>query len=321
MGLLNEVGTALGFAANRVWKLASIDRQGDQEHEFAAQFTAEGLTEDVGAKLGQEQPLGSEQPGIHLISNDSNTIKFRAKIFRTSPVEGLVFDALADPVGTAFGGGNPAFGSVKLQIDKLKSFSQKDAELGRLERFLFTWGVEMAFEVLVHSVGGIRYDELRSDGTIRGASFEITMEKIKQRKDLENSDISLAAQIKTTLGIVTTVAGAASSLGAFGDESFVDIPGGSPHRVTKRVVAKAGDTFESIARREYGNATLGEVLRRAQPELLDLKAGDTVKLIRRAEALQIALTPQSIALRDRPENFALVEGFLALRGKKAAVVA
>lgn len=327
MGLVNEIGQAFGFASNKVWHLKSIDNPSDDAKNFAAQFTAEGLQHDLGARVGQEDTLGSEQPGIHYVNDQAETIRFRAKIYRTSPVQSDVADALSNPISAIFGGGpQGSSASVKSQIEKLKSFCRKDENLGRLERFMFTWGVELKYEILVLTVGGVKYDDIRSDGTIRGASFDLVLQIVKAVSNAEDGGISLAAGIKTAFGVITTSAGALSSVGGFGgigngiqDGLSVFIPGGSPHRVVKRVQAKSADTFESIARDQWGNAMLGEVLRRSQPEKLDLKEGDIVKMIRREEAFQISLTPQSVALRDRAENRALLEGFLGLRGKKAIV--
>ena len=69
---------------------------------------------------------------------------------------------------------------------------------------------------------------------------------------------------------------------------------------------------------------LGDVLRRAQPDKLDLvTTGNTetkIITIKRNEILQIAVTPQAIPLQSSTENKALLDEFLALRGSPATLI-
>ena len=326
MGLVSEIGTAFGFSNNKVWKLTSNDGTGNQ---FIGQFIAENLTENVGARIGEAISVGNQNPALHWISGDVETITFNARIFRTSPVKGAVFDALSNPVGTGFnvlgGSGGPAIAnaSVRDEIEKLKKFTRPNEEFGRLERFVFTYGTEMEFLVFVQSVGGIVYDEIRSDGTIRGCTFQMQLKKIDPANlatKQGDPGVSLAAGLKTAFGIITTVAGGVAAVNKLNRGKLINIPGGSLHTVTKTVKIKQGMTFESIARKEYGNPLLGDVLRRAQPDKADLKPGDTILLVKKEEIVQIPVTPQSVALRDTAENKLLLQGYLNLRGKKAALI-
>lgn len=320
MGLISQIGIATGFSNNKVWKLTSDDGLSTQ---FVGQFIAENLEENVGARIGDAISVGNQNPALHWISGDIETVNFQARIFRTSAIQGEVFNALSNPVGTAFGAlggtGGPVVSTASVldEIDKLKNFTRPNARLGRLERFLFTYGTEIEFLVFVQSVGGIKYDEIRSDGTIRGATFQIQLKKISPANLAESAGVSLAAGLKAAFGILTTVAGAGSALNR---AKLINIPGGSLHTTGKTVQVKTGMTFESIARAEYGNPLLGDILRRAQPEKADLKAGDKIILVKREEIVQIQVTPQSVALRDAPENKLLQEIFLNLRGRKAALV-
>ena len=82
---------------------------------------------------------------------------------------------------------------------------------------------------------------------------------------------------------------------------------------------KEGQTFESIASLEYGNALLGDILRRSQPEIANIKAGDKVNLVEPAEIIQIPVTQQSISLRNTQENLSLRELKLLKRNRPTTI--
>ena len=131
---------------------------------------------------------------------------------------------------------------------------------------------------------------------------------------LTNASTSLATQIKTAIGVVAGVAGIAALV-----KSKINISGGSLHTIDRTIVAKQGDIFETIAKREYGNALLGDILRRAQPEKANLKTGDTVILVDPTEINAIEITPQATALKDTQVNAELREEFLELRNRKTTI--
>lgn len=323
MPIVGDLGVALGFANNKVWRLTSLD---DSKLSFTGQFPAENLTENVGVRQNETTAPGQSTPLIQFGSGEVETITFRARVFRTSPVSGSAFDALSNPVGTAFaalqGNAGPLIGngSVKDQIELLKRFSRKDEALGRNHRCILTIGTEMEFEVFCRSIGGIAYDDIRSDGTIRGASFDIQFTKIKPENLSQQAGVSTAAKIKTALGIVTTVAGGISAITASRRDKLINIPGGSLHRIDKFIKVRQGDTYEKVAAREYGNALLGVTLRIAQPDKIDLKEGDEIITVNKREIVQIPVEPKSVALREGVEQRTLLEEYLAARGKPTSIV-
>ena len=323
MSLLADVGIAAGFTNNKVWRLSSLD---DPNNAFTGQFAAENLTENIGQNQQETTTLGQQVPLIQYSSGQVETISFRARIFRTSPISGSAFDALSNPVGTAFsalsGNAGPLVSnsSVKDQIEKLKSFARKNDELGRSERFLLQIGTEMEFEVFVKTPGGISYDEIRSDGTIRGASFNMQFTKIKQENLSTEAGVSTAAKIKAVAGVITTIAGGISAINSSRRDKLIDIPFGSLHTIDKEVTIKQGDTYEKIARKEYGNPQLGVILRRAQPSKLNLNPGDKIVTIKQREIVQLDDSPTAVALRRNVETETLLDEYLSARGKPSTVI-
>ena len=88
----------------------------------------------------------------------------------------------------------------------------------------------------------------------------------------------------------------------------------------KEIIVKQGETFEHIAQKHYGDAHVGDILRRAHynKPLNEIKSsletGDVVDLVADDEIFGIAVTPQSIALKD---NEALAGKIIAdLHGKE-----
>ena len=330
MPLAGDLGIAAGFASNKAWRITSLD---DPSMTFTGQFPAENVQESVGTRQSETVAPQQSTPLIQFGSGDTEPIRFRARIFRTSPVASSLGDALANPVGAVIGAldGQQAApltsnGSVKDQIELLKKFARKEIDnaspaFGRQHRCLLQIGTEFSYEVFCRSPGGISYDDIRSDGTIRGASFEMEFIKIKPANLSEQAGVSTAAKVKTVVGVVTTVAGGMSAILSTRRDKLVNIPGGSLHRIDKFLVAKAGDTYEKVAAKEYGNPMLGVTLRNAQPDKLDLKANDKFFTVNRREILQIPIEPRAVPLREGVETKALLDAFLALRGKASSAVA
>ena len=132
------------------------------------------------------------------------------------------------------------------------------------------------------------------------------------QKDLEHVSNSITDGALTTL--ISGIAGIALQV-----KAKIDIPGGSLHTIDRTRFARQGETFEQIAAQEYGNPILGDILRRVQPDKADLKTGDEVLLIDPDEINTVDVTPQSIALKNTPENNALREEFFDLRKRTTKI--
>jgi len=291
MGFLNVVGELFGFSSTKAWSLSGDDAK-FSDLTFEGQFTAENYREAGGGQsLGEASSINKEAPAFQYLNNDGETVTFQSRFYATD-----------------------SFKNVKQQIELLRSFKKRDPDLKRPPKFLFTYGSETQFTCFVLNVD-FSYDELRSDGSIRGVIASVTLQKLEQTlQGSEAAATSIAAKIKAAAGIVAGAAGIVAQV-----KKRINIPGGSLHTIDRTKFIKSGDTFEGVAQQEYGNALLGDVLRRVQPGKANLKAGDNIILVEPTEINTIEITPQAIALKDTQVNAELREEFLGLRNRKTTI--
>ena len=297
-GLLGDtaLGEFLGVSTKNVWRLKMKDLD---EQEFKGQFLAENLTENVGARISSSGTLNQDKTDNKYLGGSDETITFTTRIWASHSIK-----------------------NVKKSVDLLKSFTKWHPQLKRSPIFTFNAGTEVQALVFVKSVGGIVYDRPRSDGSIRGATFSVQLTVIEDIESKANS-MSIAALVKSGLGIVSAAQGLLSGgLGAFGK---INIPGGSLHTKGKEIIVKQGETFEHIAQKHYGDAHVGDILRRAHynKPLNEIKSsletGDVVDLIADDEIFGIAVTPQSIAFKNNKENIDNIKNQFELRGSSKTV--
>ena len=291
MSFTDVVGELFGFSSNKAWTLTGDDAK-NYDLEFQGQFAAQGFSEKGGdASLGEASTINKAAPNFQFLNNSGESVSFTARFYATD-----------------------SFKNVKQQIEALRGFKKRDPDLKRPPKFLFTYGTEIQFTCFVRKVD-FAYDDLRSDGSIRGVIATITLQKLDQTlQGTEAAATSLASQIKFVAGVVAGAAGIFSQL-----KSKINIPGGSLHTIDRVREVHQGDTFERIAQQEYGDALLGDVLRRTQPAKADLKTGDTIFLVEPTEIHTIDVTPQSVPLKATQENNQLREDFLALRNRKTTI--
>jgi hypothetical protein len=148
-------------------------------------------------------------------------------------------------------------------------------------------------QCFVRSLGGVQYDEIRSDGSIRGVTLQISL-------------------VRYTPFRVIRVAT-------------------SPIEQTPVHVAKAGESYEMIAYRRWGDPMLGVPLRQSNPrfpmskrapkDYADLRPGDEVKLIDRKFLTAVPFKPQCHVFDD--DNHISADNrrfFFNLRGVKSGVM-
>lgn len=287
MGVFDVAGELFGFSDAKGWQLEGIDN--GFGITFKGDFLAENQTETIGSVLGESSSINTASPNFQWLHGEAEPFSFTARLFAST-----------------------AFQNVKQQVELLKSFARRDEKLKRAPQFVYTSGTEIGFSCFVRGVRFL-YDELRSDGTLRGAVVSITLQKIADTVT-EEAGSSLAGKIKSAAGIIAGAAGIISNI-----RSRKNVPGASPHTINRTIITKQGDTFEKLAAREYGNALKGDILRRAQPDKVDFKPNTVIDLLDRTEVIQIVVTPQSIALKDTPENLALRELKLAARNRPTSI--
>jgi hypothetical protein len=151
----------------------------------------------------------------------------------------------------------------------------KDDELGRPALYEFTWG-ELHDIVVLTDVGGARYTSMRPDGSLRSATFSLSF------RHYEKFDLALTD------------------------------PNARQHDTFYRTV-KQGDTWESLAKMRYGDALLGDLLRRLNPGAPFLKAGTTAKLLDPERFQDAVVTPASIPLARSADGINMRRDLFAKR--------
>ena len=288
MAILDVINKLATGNQAKGWSLVGQDKA-IANLEFKGQFIAEGMNEKLGSKLGESNTLNKQKPNHKWLSGNAETFSFTARLF-------------AQHNGV----------TIKQQYELLKSFTRRNKVLKRAPIFLFIAGTELGFTCFVHSIN-ILIGELREDGSLRDIVFDIELLEIDDVLT-KSSVSSLVDQIKFAAGTVSGVASIAKKIG-----ESIEIPGFSPHTVSRIRVAKGGDTLESIAADEYGSALQGDIIRKSQPEFATLRAGDKIKLIDVDEMSQLRVTQSSIQLKNTTENLALREEFLELRNRTTTI--
>lgn len=241
------------------WSLVSLDKGTKLE----GQFEPQNLTENVGGVWASEGTIGLDQPILQFIRGEQETISCDVKIWAKH--HGLF----------GFGKGD----NISETRDKIRDLARRDSDLGRPHIYLFSVGEEFSQQVVVKSVGGIRYDRMRpKDGSLRGVLFHLEMLRY--------------VEYDTTSLLSANVA-----------ESLV-------------IPAKDGDDYEGIAQRMYGDARLGEVLRRRNPDKRVIVVGDLIHIppANRVRS-ELSLTPASLFLKDAPAQASVFNDVLALRSQ------
>lgn len=248
------MGFADLFIQDVKWTLVSLD----DGTEIEGQFQAQNVRENVSGAWAQQGTLGLDQPILQFVRGELETIQFNVKVFARH--QGLLGLAGAAGVG-GIGAGIDAE-NIRATVDQIKNLARKDPDLGRPHVWVFAIGEEFSQQIVVQSVGGIRYDRFRpSDGSLRGVLFSMTLWRYEPFVPPE-----------------TTTVVAESLVTSF----------------------KTGETYEHVAKRVHGDPLLGEALRRRNPDNRIPQEGDLVHVpsarILRLESLP--LIPQSIPLKE-----------------------
>lgn len=148
---------------------------------------------------------------------------------------------------------------VMVKAEKLKKWAKRDELLGRPPILIFTAGAgDVAQRSKITSIGSLRYDALGIFGEVKGASFALNL----SRYIPYNIEAAATAPPETRY-----------------------------HR------ARTGDFYELLAKREYGNALLGVLIRNRHPHQWRVEEGDIVRLPSFEAIADEPVRPTSVALR------------------------
>lgn len=239
------------------WKLVRVD---DPKDFVEGQFQAEDFVRNVENTYARINLLKRE-PGLAFVGQASRTFSFRATFWNESSL-------------SEFGGISAAFDVTKLvktivggkqktpteKLRKLLKFMEKDPKTDEPPLLHFSWGNgDLRWDCRLESLGGIKYDDLWSDGSIKGVSC----------------DLRLVAEPPAV------------------DISPVD-PSAPIHLSHYKPVA-AGETYESMALAEYGNPLFGTALRQENTVAFPVP-GDVVRMPNKDYFVRKGLEPRDYCL-------------------------
>ena len=282
----NTVGRG-GFGKG--WSLQNKD---NPRQLIRGQFVPQDYVENAGAKIPDVSTVNNDEPFPVWVGGEGETSSFTARIFRADPL---------------------LSGSVREDVETLKKATKKDPKLFRAPLFTFVWGEEIAYDCFVVTIGGIRYDEVDSTGLIKGAEFKVVLRRVDSIPTAGLTKLRDITGLSGELKVLSDDIGARIT-------DLIDIFGGSLHKKGKTITAKEGDTFESIAALEYGDALVGDILRRGQPLIANIQPGDQVILVDDTEIFQIKVTQTSVALKDNETARAVRETMFENRNRKVVKV-
>lgn len=255
-------GIAAAGYHGKLWILTDLDRGDD----IVGQFIPQDVSKTVSANIATGESVNRDYPILQWISGELEEVTFRAKLWAADSTDLTVEDRLV----------------------RLETLVRRNSDLKRPPVCSFAWGTlaTLRFDCLVKSIGGVTYDEVREDGTLRGVSLSITLLRYEE-VDWVVTDPSI------------------------------------PETFTRVRRAKDGDTYESIARDEYGDAQLGVLLRQLNPRtpsrpLADLRRNDGVHVFPEEYLLTLKVQPRFHGFRTGPGYEAAeanVRRVLALRGR------
>jgi phage protein U len=135
------------------WVLTRIDPP--EGEEIRGQYRPEDLTFDLSTEWAELKIPRRIDPATQWVSGNAETITFKTVLYAQT-----IKDSIDD------------------KISILREAIRPEPELGRPPRFIFSYGKQFS-NVVVRSIGGVRYDELWSDGRAKKIECQIELRVIK----------------------------------------------------------------------------------------------------------------------------------------------
>lgn len=219
------------------------------------QFIPGGLTYNVASNYAETSTLNRDNPILQFTRGALKTISLEVRLFAETSTR-----------------------DVKPLLDELERACLRDPTLARPPIWVFVWGSVFDIQVVVESIGDVRYDTLRPDGTVHGVTLALSLKRY-EAYDLKLTD-----------------------------------PDARPKDTFYRQ-ARQGETWESLAGRHYREPLWGEHLRRLNPGLEAPVLGSTVLLPDADKLRGTPITPQSFPLARTEAGIAFRRGLFAIRGR------
>lgn len=257
------------------WLLVRLDDPGKGE-TIQGQFLAEEYTENLSTQWASIAIPKRRAPHTQWVRGEDEQFRFVAQFWaliykartqkdsQMSTGSSNVSGATSTP--TRVVGGTAEAPEAYVEdilpvIAQLKTSILPDPLLGRPPRYLFTWGPGIRYEVVVETIGDVRYGELWTDGRFKQVTFSIALRRIWSDEELPGSPTD---------------------------------PSKPPHLSLSKPIVD-GDTYESLAFRHYSSALLGVPLRQ-DATLAFPAAGQRVKLPNASNYTRRRLEPKAYSL-------------------------
>jgi len=238
------------------------------------QYVPEQLTRNISSNWGETKAYGRFTPIQQFASGELETIEFTARLFAET-----ILDNIAP------------------RLDALIGAVKPSPKLGRPPIWQFVWGGFLDEIVIVESIGGINYDDTRSE--IGGGLPGPISRRLPGYGARGLRSVTLRVVLRKfdnyTPAIITTPSQA--------------------KRDTYFHTIKSGETWETLAHKFYGDAVKGELLRRLNPSMPFLEVGSIVVLVRPQRFRGAVVLPNSIPLRRTPAGIANRHRMFQARGK------
>lgn len=243
-------GGGAGFDP-KLWTIFDQDRG----EAIVGQFVAQSVVKNVSANIASSSSYNAQFPILQWVSGELETVSFTAKLWAVDSTDFSVDD----------------------RLERLEALVKRQSDLKRPPICSFSLGdvPSLSIDCLVRSLGGITYDEVREDGTLRGVTLQIALERFVEF-EIEATDPS------------------------------------KPEEFTRIRRARSGDSYESIAADEYADAELGILLRQLNPrglgmDLTDLRAKDPVHVFPESYLRTLEIEPEFHAFKTGEEKYAPAE--------------
>jgi len=198
---------------------------------ITGQFTPQQVTQNIGAKIPDAAGFSRTSPIIQWVGGQLRTLTLNVRLFSEHKEDNTAAEKLQQ---------------LEMLVDEFHRNTNRPPIVA------FFWGVAIpdGMPCLVESLGGVTYDEIRHDGTLRGVTLQMTLKRYTPYI-FEQAPLPQLEQ-------------------------------------TPAHIAKHGETYEMIAYREYGDPMVGVLLRQKNPRfpmekqfpsgVADLQKGEKVKI-------------------------------------------